>query len=67
MSKFVEAPLEDWLKATKDAARWRFLLKHWNSTYKGKPLWRYIEEDALVAGGTEAIIDAAMRLSASHD
>lgn len=46
--------------ADKDAERWRFLVKHWSSIYKGKPMHRYIEEDGLVIGGIEVIIDDAI-------
>lgn len=60
MPKFIEVRTEDFLATTKDAERWRFLVKHWSSIYKGKPLWRYIEEDGLRAGGIEAILDDAM-------
>lgn len=64
MPNFVSVPTGDWLNTTKDAERFRFLVKHWSAIYKGKPLWRYIEEDGLGAGGTAAILDDAMSIVA---
>lgn len=49
-------------KDAQDAERYQFLAKHWTSIYKGKPLWRYIEEDGLMAGGMTAILDDAMSI-----
>lgn len=50
--------------AALDGLKYRFLVKHWSSIYKGKPLWRYIEEDGLGAGGIDAILEDAMSVVA---
>lgn len=52
--------------ASSDASRMQFLVKHWNSIYKGKPLWRFLEEDSLRVGGLIACIDEAMAVAKSE-
>lgn len=51
-------------EAERDGERWLFLMLHWNSMYKGKPLHRYMDEESLRLGGIEACLDKAM--AAAH-
>lgn len=44
----------------KDAARWRFLAQHWNSTMAGLPLHQWIDEQAIRHGGVAAALDYAI-------
>lgn len=59
-----EMALRERGEATRDGDRWLFLVRHWSSMYKGKPLHRFLEEDSLLVGGIEACLDEAM--AAAH-